>query len=202
MFEIRFHGRGGQGAVIASEILADALFKEKKYVQTFPEFGVERRGAPVQAFLRYDDKQIKIRYKVYNPDHIVILDKVLINQIPLFNGMKNDGWAIINSNFLPEHYSDKGCSIATCDATSIAIKYQLGPKTSPIVNTAMLGALIRVLPIVTPESIEKSIKEFFKSKSEQNISAMREAYNKTRMEKCLFNRELNKALGEYYETRA
>ena len=78
MTEIRFHGRGGQGAVIASEIFASALFKEGKFVQTFPEFGVERRGAPVQAFLRFDDKNIVLRCKVYTPDHVIILDSVLL----------------------------------------------------------------------------------------------------------------------------
>ncbi len=180
MIEIRFHGRGGQGAVVASEILATALFKEKKFVQTFPEFGVERRGAPVQAFLRYADSPIKIRYKVYNPDHIVIFDKVLINQVPIFEGLKKGGWVLINSNVKPSEYNLPDYSVATVDATAIAIKYKLGPKTSPIVNTAMLGAILRILPIISMETLEESIREYIEKRSEDNILAMREAYNGTK----------------------
>ncbi|MEO0098534.1 MAG: 2-oxoacid:acceptor oxidoreductase family protein [candidate division WOR-3 bacterium] len=180
MIEIRFHGRGGQGAVVASEILASALFREGKFVQTFPEFGVERRGAPVQAFLRLSDSPIRVRYKVYHPDHIVIFDKVLINQVPIFEGLKKGGWVLINTNSSPQEYKFPDYHTATCDATGIAIKYKLGPKTAPIVNTAMLGALLRILPLVQIETLEESIKEYIKKRAEDNILAMREAYNETK----------------------
>ncbi len=180
MVEIRFHGRGGQGAVVASEILATALFKENKFVQTFPEFGVERRGAPVQAFLRFSDNPIRIRYKAYSPDHIIIFDKVLINQVPIFEGLKKGGWVLINTSALPKEYNFPDYSVATVDATTIAIKYKLGPKTAPIVNTAMLGAILRILPIVSLETLEESIREYIKKRAEDNIMAMREAYNGTK----------------------
>ncbi|MEO0102648.1 MAG: 2-oxoacid:acceptor oxidoreductase family protein [candidate division WOR-3 bacterium] len=180
MIEIRFHGRGGQGAVVASEILATALFKEGKFVQTFPEFGVERRGAPVQAFLRFSETPIKARYKVYNPDHIVIFDKVLINQVPIFDGLKKGGWVLINTNGLPLDYKFPDYNTATVDATVLAIKYKLGPKTAPIVNTAMLGAIIRVIPLVQIETLEESIKEYIKKRTQDNILVMREAYNATK----------------------
>ncbi len=180
MIEIRFHGRGGQGAVVASEILATALFKEKKWVQTFPEFGVERRGAPVQAFLRFSETPIRIRYKVYNPDHIVIFDQVLLTQVPVFEGLKEGGWVIINSDFMPKEYEFPNYSVATVDATGIAIKYKLGPPTAPIVNTAMLGGILRVLPLVSLETLEESIREYIKKRADDNILAMREAYHGTK----------------------
>jgi|UniRef100_A0A7C3YSP2 2-oxoacid:acceptor oxidoreductase gamma subunit (pyruvate/2-ketoisovalerate family) len=180
MIEIRFHGRGGQGAVVASEILATALFKEGNFVQTFPEFGVERRGAPVQAFLRFASEPIKIRYKVYNPDHIVIFDKVLINQVPIFEGLKKGGWVLINTPSPPSDYKFPDYKVATVDATAIAIKYNLGPKTAPIVNTAMLGAILRILPLVQIETLEEGIREYIKKRSEDNILAMREAYHATK----------------------
>lgn len=182
MVEIRFHGRGGQGAVVASELLASALFKEKRYVQTFPEFGVERRGAPVQAFLRFAKTPIRIRYKVYEPDHIIVLDRVLMNQVPVLDGIKKGGWVIINSVLPPDSYKLDGHLIATCDATAIAIKYKLGPKSMPVVNTAMLGALLRVLPIVTPDSLEFAMKNYFDGKADPNILAFCEAYNETKLQ--------------------
>jgi len=183
MVEIRFHGRGGQGAVVASELLASALFKERRYVQTFPEFGVERRGAPVQAFLRFAEKPIRIRYKVYEPDHIIVLDRVLMSQVPVLEGIKSGGWVIINSSLPPESYKIEGHLVATCDATAIAIKYGLGPKSMPVVNTSMLGAFLRVLPVVTPDSLEFAMKNYFDGKADRNILAMCEAYNETKLQR-------------------
>ena len=96
MIEIRFHGRGGQGSVTAAEILAKAAFKDGKYVQSFPFFGVERRGAPVMAFTRIDDKPIDIRYQVYNPDYVLVLDDGLMNVVDVFSGIKENTEVIIN----------------------------------------------------------------------------------------------------------
>ena len=181
MIEIRFHGRGGQGAVVASEILASALFKEGKYVQTFPEFGVERRGAPVQAFLRFDEKPIMLRCKVYNPDHVVILDSVLLKTVNVTQGLKPGGWLLINSDLAPADFSFPSYRVATVDATGIAIKYRLGPKTAPIVNTAILGAFLKISGMSSMENVAKSIPEYAPVKLEENIKATGEAYEMVRV---------------------
>ena len=180
MTEIRFHGRGGQGAVVASEIFASALFKEGKYVQTFPEFGVERRGAPVQAFLRFNDKNIVLRCKVYDPDHVIILDSVLLRNQDVTQGLKPGGWILLNSDKDPREFSFPNFRVATIDATGIALKYKLGPKTAPIVNTAVLGAFIRVSELAQIENIYKSIPEYVPVKIEDNIKATGEAYEMVR----------------------
>ena len=104
MIEIRIHGRGGQGAVIASEVLASAFFKEGKFVQAFPAFGVERRGAPVAAFTRVDDQPIRIRHFIYEPDHIIILDPTLIESTQVDSGLKENGWIIINTDRPPKDF--------------------------------------------------------------------------------------------------
>ena len=101
MIEIRFHGRGGQGAVIASKILASALFKEGKHAQAFPAFGGERRGAPVMAFTRFDKKNITRRSMVYEPDHVVILDESILGVADVTSGLKEGGWILINTPDLP-----------------------------------------------------------------------------------------------------
>ena len=178
MIEIRFHGRGGQGTVVASKILANVIFAEGKYSQSFPSFGVERRGAPVAAFLRVDDKPIRIRTEIYEPDHIIILDPLLVDQIPLTNGLKTGGLILINSNKSPSEYQNKfsGYGIATVPASRIAFKHQLGAKQSPIVNTAILGAVVKMLGIATLEGLLKTIKSDVPSRSEENAAAAREAY--------------------------
>ena len=180
MVEIRFHGRGGQGAVIASEILASALFAEGKYVQTFPEFGVERRGAPVQAFLRFDDKPILLRCKVYNPDHIIVLDPVLIKTVNITQGLKHGGWILLNSDKVPHHDQFKDYHLAIVDATGIAIKYRLGAKTAPIVNTAILGAFTRITNLTKLDDVINGIKEYIPVKLQENIQATKDAYEMVR----------------------
>lgn len=181
MIEIRFHGRGGQGAVIASEILASALFKEGKYVQTFPEFGVERRGAPVAAFLRVNEKPIHLRCKIYNPDHIIILDPILIEAVKVTEGLKPKGWVIINSNKNPDDFKEfSQFRVATVNASAIAIDNHLGPKTAPIVNTAILGALAKVTGLVKMESLEESMEEYVPLNIEGNRKAAREAYKEAK----------------------
>lgn len=183
MIEIRFHGRGGQGAVIASEILATALFSEGKYVQTFPQFGVERRGAPVQAFLRIDDKPINLRCKVYTPDHIIVLDPILIESVNVTDGLKKGGWIVINTSKSPKDFPNfSDFRIATVDASGIAIKYRLGPKTTPIVNTAILGAFVKAVGIVSLESVLKAMEEYVPVKLEDNKKAAIEAYEEVKWE--------------------
>ncbi len=181
MQEIRFHGRGGQGAVIASKILASTLFKEGKKVLAYPQFGVERRGAPVLAFLRVQDRQddITIRSGIYNPDFVVVLDPVLIGMIDVFDGMKQGGIALINSHLKPEEVSTPfSVKVATVDANAIAIKYGLGSKAQPIVNTAILGGFIKATGIGDMENLLKAIEEEIPVKIEENKKAAQEAYEK------------------------
>ena len=182
MIEIRFHGRGGQGTVIASEILAEALAIEGNYVQVFPQFGVERRGAPVTAFLRIDSKPIYLRCSIYTPDHIVVLDPVLIETIGVTEGLKKGGWIIINSFKNPEDFKNfSDFKVATVDASSIAIKFNLGSRIAPIVNTAILGAFAKVTRMTKLETIERAMKDYIPSNLEGNIKAAREAYKEVKM---------------------
>ncbi len=179
MIELRFHGRGGQGSVIASKILAVALFKEGKHVQAFPVFGVERRGAPVAAFLRMDDNPIFIRCNVYNPDHIVVLDPTLIGAIDLTSGLKEGGSILINTDKKPHHFSEfDAFQVATVDANAIAIKHHLGSRTQPIVNTSILGAFAKFSNLVQLESVLEAIQETVPVAPDKNAEAAREAYEK------------------------
>jgi 2-oxoacid:acceptor oxidoreductase gamma subunit (pyruvate/2-ketoisovalerate family) len=141
MHEIRFHGRGGQGTVVASILLAKAFFNAGYYVQSFPVFGVERRGAPVEAYLRLDKKKILIRSNVYTPDHVVVQDAKLLGNVDVVKGLKPGGSILINSKDTPDnlaHFS--GFRLAFVDANHIAVKNNLGTRTHPIINTAMIGA--------------------------------------------------------------
>jgi 2-oxoisovalerate ferredoxin oxidoreductase gamma subunit len=180
MIEIRFHGRGGQGSVVASKLLATSIFLDGKYSQSFPAFGVERRGAPVTAFLRVDERPVRIRTEIYEPDHIVILDPLLVDQVPLTNGLKREGIVIINSSKKPAEFADtfKGFKVATVAAGQIALKYHLGSPQSPIVNTAILGAVAKVLGVVSMENLVKAIKSDVPAKAEDNAAAAQEAYQR------------------------
>ena len=183
MIEIRFHGRGGQGAVVASKVLAVAFFHESLYVQSFPAFGVERRGAPVMAFLRVDKQPIHLRVNIYEPDHIVVLDPTLIGAIDVTSGLKQNGWILINSHRPPEAFSHlKGFQSATVDATSIALRNGLGSRTNPIVNTAILGAFSKVTSLVGIDSIALAIREEVPGKKNENAAAAREAYLEVRFQ--------------------
>ncbi|MGZ7134392.1 MAG: pyruvate synthase subunit PorC [Methanobacterium sp.] len=171
MIEIRFHGRGGQGAVTAAEILAKAAFEDGKFCQAFPFFGAERKGAPVMAFSRISDKQIRRRYQVYNPDYVIVLDETLLEAVDVLSGLKKDGKVIINS----KDQVDLGENVDSysIDATGIALDI-LGV---PIVNTVMLGAFASVTGEVTLDSIIKITKETFPGKiGEKNAEATKTAY--------------------------
>jgi 2-oxoacid:acceptor oxidoreductase gamma subunit (pyruvate/2-ketoisovalerate family) len=177
MIEIRFHGRGGQGAVVASKVLAVAFFHENLYVQSFPAFGVERRGAPVMAFLRVDRQSINLRVNIYQPDHIIVLDPTLLGAIDVTAGLKQDGWILINSHQPPGEFRElRGFRTATVDATSIAIENGLGSRTNPIVNTAILGSFSKVTGLVGIDSIALAIREEVPGKKNENVKAAREAY--------------------------
>ncbi len=184
MYEVRFHGRGGQGAVTAANILAIAAFKAGKYTQSFPFFGVERRGAPVMAFTRMDSRQIRIKTQVYEPDAVVVLDPSLLEVVDVTKGLKKDGVIIINSRKKIDELKFS-YQTAVVDATSIAISHGLGTKTAPIVNTSILGAYARAMEILEKEGyvpIEKileAIEENAPVKGAENVEAAREAYEKT-----------------------
>ena len=178
MIEVRFHGRGGQGVVIASQILAVAAFKEGLYSQSFSVFGGERRGAPVQSFTRIDEKAVPLRCKVYYPDHTVVLDCALMRFVDVTQGLKDGGWIIVNSEQKPEEMTlPFKFSIATVDASSIALRHGLGTPQAPLVNTVMLGAFSRVVGIVSLQAILDAIREEVPARKEENASAARDAYD-------------------------
>lgn len=180
MIEIRFHGRGGQGAVVASKILAEAFFREGRYVQSFPAFGAERRGAPVAAFTRADDKPIRLRTYIYTPDHVVVLDPFLLETTDVTAGLKPGGWIVINTEYVPERIAGiRNFRVATVDAAQVAVKHGLGTATAPIVNTAIIGAFARATGEVTIESVCAAIMETVPRGGQANAAACREAYEKT-----------------------
>jgi 2-oxoacid:acceptor oxidoreductase gamma subunit (pyruvate/2-ketoisovalerate family) len=183
MQEIRFHGRGGQGSVIGSEVLAHAFFIEDKYVQAFPAFGVERRGAPVTAFCRIDDKPIHLRNQIYEPDHIIVLDAPLVETVNVADGLKANGSIVINSARPPGEYQDlfgTQFRLYTVDAAAIAAAHRLGSASNPIVNTAILGAFSKATGLVGIDAIEQAIEEYLPVKKENNRRAAREAYNRVK----------------------
>jgi len=183
ILEVRWHGRGGQGAWTASELLARAAIHEGKYIQSFPEFGPERMGAPVTAFTRISTEPILIHCSVYNPDVVAVLDPTLLKAVPVIEGLIEEGTIIANSKDDPAEIrkmlnTDKG-KVWTVPATEIAIKI-LG---TPITNTAMLGAVARVTGIVSLESIEKEVKERFRQDiAEKNFAVIKEAYEEVKSE--------------------
>lgn len=179
MIEIRFHGRGGQGTVVASKILADAIAKEGNYVQAYPEFGVERRGAPVYAFIRIDSKPIYDKSRIYKPDHVVVVDPTLIEAIDVTEGLKEGGWIIVNSEKKPEELKfPNKYKVATVNATEIAVKHKLGTLAAPIVNTAIVGAVVKILKLAKVESVLEAVREGVPTKPEGNAAAAKEAYEK------------------------
>ncbi len=181
MQEIRFDGRGGQGVVIASTILAVALFKEGKHVQSFPLFLGERRGAPVVAFTRVSDAPIPVRCQVYQPTHAVVLDSSLLGVPPVIRGLARDGLLLINTDVGPEAFPEcESFRIATVNAGALAAKHGLGSRSMPIVNTAMLGALARVSGLIRLESLVEAIRDEVPFQVEKNISAAEEAYSTLR----------------------
>ncbi len=179
MIEIRFHGRGGQGTVVASKVLADAIAKEGNHVQAYPEFGVERRGAPVFSFIRIDDKPIYDKSRIYEPDHVVVVDPTLVDAIDVTEGLKEGGWIIINSDKRPEDFEfPKKYRVAAINATEIAVKHKLGTLAAPIVNTAIVGAVIRILKLTKLDSLLQAIAEGIPLKPRDNQLAAQEAYEK------------------------
>ena len=182
MLEIRVHGRGGQGTVVATVLLAKAFFEAGYQVQSFPFFGVERRGAPVEAYLRLDKKEILLRTNVYTPDHVVVQDHTLLLTINVTRGLKPGGWILINAPSVPADLGPfTGYRLACIDANRIALKHQLGTRTHPIVNTTMIGAFARVLGMPPMGAIAAAIHEEVPREAEKNVRAAREAYKEVQL---------------------
>jgi len=183
ILEIRWHGRGGQGAWTASELLARAAILEGKYVQSFPEFGPERMGAPVTAFTRISTEPIHMHCGVYNPNVVAVLDPTLLKAVSVTEGLDEEGTIVINSKEnateIRKIVNADERKVWVIPATEIALK-TLG---IPITNTAMLGAVARVTEIVQLESVEKTVKERFRLDiAEKNFAVIKEAYKEVKSE--------------------
>ncbi|HOJ92735.1 MAG TPA: 2-oxoacid:acceptor oxidoreductase family protein [Dictyoglomaceae bacterium] len=187
LLEIRWHARAGQGAKTASYLLAETAMEAGKFIQAFPEYGPERTGAPMKAYTRISTKPIRIHSQVYNPDAVVVLDKTLIGKVDIIEGLPSDGIILVNTTDDPKTLRQElGISdrkIYTVDATGIA----LATIGRPIPNTPMLGALIRVLPIISlDEVLAQSRKKFevkFKPEVvEGNLQAIKRAYEEVKGE--------------------
>lgn len=176
MIEIRLHGRGGQGAVTASRIIATAAYEEGKYSQAIPMYGTERRGAPLTAYVRIDKVRVRERELVHHPDISICFDPLISLQQAVANDLKPNGKVLLNVPFAPDKSELAGdIEIATVDATSIALE-TLG---RPITNTALLGAFSKATGIVSIESIEKAIKKYFPGRlGDMNIAAVKKSYEK------------------------
>jgi 2-oxoacid:acceptor oxidoreductase gamma subunit (pyruvate/2-ketoisovalerate family) len=185
MIEIRIHGRGGQGAVLASQILSYAYFLEGYYSQSFPSFGAERRGAPVNAFVRVSDSFIHNRYEITSPDYVIILSYKLAEIVDVTAGLKKDGIIFINStsnNINAELFG--GFKTVVFDITAIALENKLGSIYMPIVNVPILGMFASVLEEPSLESLIKAIPKFIPVHIDRNINALKMAYEKTNTLKC------------------
>lgn len=182
MIEVRWHGRGGQGAVTSVELLALAAIEEGKYAQGFPAFGPERRGAPVMAYNRVSEKPIKIRSGIYHPDVVVVLDPSLIGLVNVTDGLKPGGLLVINTAKPEKEIREKlkyTGRLATVDATHIA-REELGV---PIANTTMLGAVLKATKILKFESLNAPIEERFGRIAHKNENALKRAYNDVKISK-------------------
>jgi len=182
IFEIRFHGRGGQGAKTAAALLAEVANDQGKFVQSFPEYGAERQGAPIKAFTRISDNPIRIHSGVINPNIVVVVDPTLLKSIPVAEGLSQEqGVLIANTIESKERVAELtgfNGRIITIDATKIAIE-ELG---RPITNTAMLGAVEKVSNVVDFKGLKKQAFEHFNYKvgkdlAEKNINAINRAYD-------------------------
>ena len=179
--EVRFHGRGGQGVVVASEVLAKAAFRMGFEVSSFPFFGVERRGAPVTAFARIDKKPIRNKSSIYEPDYVVVLDSSLLKGVDVLEGLKPGGTVLIN---YPEGRAIPGLKPSfkyyTLDANAIAAAHGIGSKVGPIVNTSIMGGFAKMCDWVSLDAMLETIRVVAPVKKEENVAAAREAYEKTK----------------------
>ena len=180
MLQIRIHGRGGQGVVTAAEMLSLAAFEQGRHAQAFPSFGSERTGAPVVAFCRIDDQEIRLREPIMAPDVLIVQDPTLLHQVDVFQGLKPDGYVLINTR---RSFDELGLGeisqcfrherLITVPATDIAIKH-LG---RPLPNAVLLGGFAALSGLITLEAVEHAIRHKFKGKvAESNVAGANEAY--------------------------
>jgi pyruvate ferredoxin oxidoreductase gamma subunit len=180
MFQVRIHGRGGQGVVSGAELLSVAAFLEGRYAQAFPSFGSERMGAPVMAFCRIDAREIRLREPVMEPDALIIQDPTLLHQVDLFNGLPKEGFILLNST---RSFAELGLAgfvggfrparLCTLHATEIALKH-VG---RPVPNVPLLAAFAAITGQIRQESVIKAIREKFPTAiAEKNVAAATEAY--------------------------
>lgn len=186
MFQVRIHGRGGQGVVTGAEMLSIAAFLEGRNAQAFPSFGSERTGAPVVAFCRIDNKEIRLREPIIEPDALIIQDPTLLYTVDVFSGLRPDGYVILNTS---KTYDELGLSdlakrfrperLLTVSATDLALKH-VG---RPVPNVPLLGAFAAVSGLISIDSVAAAIREKFSGKiAEGNIAAATEAYNTLKAE--------------------
>src|SRR3954469_18729591 len=178
MLQIRIHGRGGQGVVTAAELLSLAAFLEGRHAQAFPSFGSERTGAPVVSFCRIDDKEIRVREPIAEPDALIIQDPTLLHQVAVFEGLGPDGYVLINSTRTFAELGLADLQLAgrrmTVPATDLAREH-LG---RPLPNAVLLGAFAAVTEVVTIDAVEAAIREKFSGKAaDGNVAAARAAYD-------------------------
>jgi len=180
MFQIRIHGRGGQGVVTAAEMLSVAAFLQGKHAQAFPSFGSERTGAPVVAFCRIDDKEIRLREPIMEPDALIIQDPTLLHQVDVFAGLKADGYILINTNrsfdelgvgdFVRGWHPERLCTVP---ATEIAMKH-LG---RPLPNAVLLGGFAAISSVIELDSVQAAIRDKFAGKvADGNVAAAGAAF--------------------------
>ena len=185
MIEIRFHGRGGQGAVTAALLLAEAAWEEGLWIQKIPVYTTDRRGAPVTAYLRLDDKPIRRTSAIYEPDYVVVIDESLLEVVDVTDGLKDDGTIVLNNRLPPEELNldTNVSSLATVDATGISTDV-FGARPLPITNTVMLGAFSKSTELVKMDSIKHAIMSTFKGKiKELNVQAAEKGYSNTKVKR-------------------
>jgi pyruvate ferredoxin oxidoreductase gamma subunit len=186
LYDIRWHGRGGQGAITAAKLLAQAAYLDGyQGVTAAPSFGAERRGAPVSASTRISPEPVMVVSQVEEPDIVVVLDHTLLGYDDVTSGLRKGGWLVVNSRLSPKELKVKGdFNIATADATSVCRELGLIISGLTVVNTAILGAFVRATGLVDLASIEKVIKERFPSKAaNSNIAAIKQTYEITKLYK-------------------
>jgi len=184
MTEIRWHARGGQGAKTAATLVAAVALEEGKFSQGFPDYGPEREGAPVRGYTRISDKPICVHSAIYNPDIVVVLDASLLDTVDVTEGLKDGGIVLVNSPLDPaevrRRLGVKNARVFTVDATQIAID-EIG---RPIPNTPMMGALMKVMPLLKLETILADVEKKFRSKGDRivqgNFRAIRRAFEEVK----------------------
>jgi 2-oxoacid:acceptor oxidoreductase gamma subunit (pyruvate/2-ketoisovalerate family) len=185
VIELRIHGRGGQGAVVASKTLAQAAFLTGRYVQSYPDYGVERRGAPVVAFARIAEPgdDLFVRQDIREPHHLLILDSTLLDTVNPLAGLRPGGWVVVNTSADPAELGiTSRFHVATVDASEIARRHGLGTAAQPVVNTAILGAFVRATEIVSLEDLLKAIEYEVPVMADENKAAATDAHNRTHLE--------------------